>query len=170
MSSDRICVGLFVGAFGVHGDVRLKSYCSDPEAIVDYHPLSSENGEETFNINILKPVKNGFSVQVSGVDTKELADVLNGVKLFAKRDALPSLPSDEFYHTDLVGLMVLDTGGAVLGKVASVENHGAGDFLEITGEGLKNPALLPFTQAAVPNVDLKAGRIIVDPPEGVFPE
>jgi len=54
--------------------------------------------------------------------------------------------------------------------VIAVQNHGAGDFLEIEGAGLKNPVLLPFTRAAVPTVDLGAGRIIVDPPEGVFPE
>ncbi|MEJ2020151.1 MAG: PRC-barrel domain-containing protein, partial [Maritimibacter sp.] len=73
-------------------------------------------------------------------------------------------------HTDLIGLEVFDAGGKALGKVSSVENHGAGDLLEITGPGLQNPVLLHFTHAAVPTVDLTAGRIIADPPEGIFPE
>ncbi|MEJ2035238.1 MAG: ribosome maturation factor RimM, partial [Maritimibacter sp.] len=119
---------------------------------------------------ITQAVKNGFSANVSGVRTKEEADALKGVRLFADRDALPSLPDDEFYHTDLIGLEVFDAGGKALGKVSSVENHGAGDLLEITGPGLQNPALLPFTHAAVPTIDLTAGRIIADPPEGIFPE
>lgn len=170
MSQDRICVGALVGAFGVHGEVRLKSFCATPEAIEDYQPLLSEDGAQSFEIKLTKPVRNGFSAHIIGVSTKEQADALNGVRLYADRTALPSLPDDEFYHTDLIGLMVLDTGGVVLGKVSSVANHGAGDFLEITNEGLKNPALLPFTHAAVPTVDLKAGRIIVDLPDGVFPE
>ncbi len=170
MSHDRICVGAFVGAFGVHGEVRLKSFCATPEAIEDYQPLVAEDGAQSFEIKLIKPVRNGFSAQVSGVSTKEQADALNGIRLYADRTALPSLPDDEFYHTDLIGLQVLDAGGTVLGKVTNVANHGAGDFLEIASEGLKNPALLPFTHIAVPTVDLKSGRIIVDLPDGVFPE
>ena len=61
-----------------------------------------------------------------------------------------------------------DTGGTVLGQVKSVQNHGATDLLEIHGPGLKTTVLLPFTHAAVPTVDIATGRIIVDPPEGLF--
>lgn len=168
MTENRICVGAIAGAFGVHGEVRLKSFCTSPETIADYQPLFSEDGETSFEISIIKPVKNGFSVRISGISTREQAEALAGTKLFVERSTLPSLPDDEFYHTDLIGLEVLDSGGNVLGRVSLVENFGAGDFLEITGPGLKNPALLPFTKASVPNVDLKAGRMIVDPPEGVF--
>ncbi|MEJ2003130.1 MAG: ribosome maturation factor RimM [Maritimibacter sp.] len=167
MSEKRICVGAFAGAFGVKGEVRLKSFCADPE---DYGALYTEDGSASYEVEITRAVKNGFSANVSGVRTKEEADALKGVRLFADRDALPSLPDDEFYHTDLIGLEVFDAGGKALGKVSSVENHGAGDLLEITGPGLQNPALLPFTHAAVPTVDLTAGRIIADPPEGIFPE
>ena len=78
------------------------------------------------------------------------------------------MPDDEFYHTDLIGLEVCDTGGTVLGTVRSVQNLGAGDLLEISGPGLKSTVLLPFTKEAVPTVDLGQGRIIADPPEGLF--
>ncbi|MEJ2020580.1 MAG: ribosome maturation factor RimM [Maritimibacter sp.] len=170
MSEKRICVGAFAGAFGVKGEVRLKSFCADPEAIGDYGALYTEDGNASYEVEITRAVKNGFSANVSGVQTKEEADALKGVRLFADRDALPSLPDDEFYHTDLIGLEVFDAGGKALGKVSSVENHGAGDLLEITGPGLQNPVLLPFTHVAVPTIDLTAGRIIADPPEGIFPE
>jgi len=65
-------------------------------------------------------------------------------------------------------LEVVDTGGVVLGKVKSVQNHGAGDILEITGAGMKEPVLMAFTKEAVPTVDLTTGRIVADPPEGLF--
>lgn len=104
------------------------------------------------------------------MNTKEDADALRGTQLYADRDALPSLPDDEFYHTDLIGLAVFDSGGRELGRVTAVHNHGAGDLLEVSGPGLKTPALIPFTREAVPTVDLTAGRIISDPPEGIFPE
>ena len=163
---DLICVGVLAGSFGVRGEVRLKSFTADPEAISDYNPLYTEDKVKSFDVALIRPVKGGFAVRVSGVLTKEQADELKGVKLFAPRDRLPSLPDDEFYHADLIGLDVYDTGGVHFGKVKSVMNHGAGDLLEIQGPNLKSSILLPFTLAAVPTVDLSSGRIIVDPPEG----
>ena len=135
MSETRIIVGAIAGAFGVHGEVRLKSFCADPEAIGDYSPLTSEDGARTFELTLTRAIKNGFTARIGGVDTKEEADALKGVTLFADRDQLPSLPDDEFYHADLIGLSVLDTGGTVLGTVRNVLNHGAGDLLEVTGPG-----------------------------------
>ena len=168
MSETRIIVGAIAGAFGVHGEVRLKSFCADPEAIGDYSPLTSEDGARTFELTLTRAIKNGFTARIDGVDTKEKADALKGVTLFADRDQLPSLPDDEFYHADLIGLSVLDTGGTVLGTVRNVLNHGAGDLLEVTGPGINVPVLLPFTLSNVPTVDLASGRIIADPPEGLF--
>jgi 16S rRNA processing protein RimM len=165
--SDRVCVGAIVGAFGVRGEVRLKSFCAAPEAIADYAPLFTEDGSRSFGITLGKPIPNGFSARLSGVRSREEAEALRGTRLYADRDVLPSLPDDEFYHADLIGLTVLDTGGAVLGRVSAIQNHGAGDLLEIQRKGMGN-ALLPFTVAMVPTVDLASGRIIVDPPEGVF--
>ena len=170
MSDDRICVGAIAGAFGIKGELRVKSFCADPEAIGDYGPLWSEDGSRQFSLALDRPIKNGFAVTIEGVTTKEDGDALRGVRLFADRTALPNLPDDEYYHADLIGLEVLDTGGRILGHVSAVHNHGAGDVLEVQGPGLKNNALLPFTLDAVPTVDLAAGRIIADPPEGVFPE
>ena len=63
---------------------------------------------------------------------------------------------------------MLDTGGAALGRVKAVLNHGAGDILEVQVPGSSETVLLPFTLEAVPTVDLTAGRIIADPPEGLF--
>tara|TARA_R100000322_G_scaffold39804_4_gene24738 strand:- start:2409 stop:2921 length:513 start_codon:yes stop_codon:yes gene_type:complete len=170
LSDARICVGAFAGAFGVHGDVRLKSFCAEPEDIATYGPLWTEDGARSFTLSIDRAVKNGFAVQVDGIRTKEDADALKGLRLYADREALPSLPDDEFYHADLIGLSVMDTGGAERGKVSAVHNHGAGDLLEVSGPGLKTPALIPFTLANVPTVDLASGRIVIDPPEGALPE
>jgi len=166
----QICIGAIAGSFGIRGEVRLKSFCADPTAIATYSPLFTENGDRSFSVKLTGVLKNGFTATLSGVTNKEDADALRGVSLFVDRNKLPSLPDDEYYHTDLVGLMVLDTGGNTLGTVREVLNHGASDILEIQGHGLKDTVLLPFTLAAVPTVDLASGRIIVDPPDGLFPE
>ena len=165
---DQVCVGAIAGAFGVHGEVRLKSFTADPMAIEDYAPLTTEDGSRSFEVEISREIKNGFAARLTGIETKEEADALKGTRLFAPRDRLPNLPDDEFYHADLIGLDVFDTGGAPLGKVRAVHNHGASDLLELQVPGLSRTVLLPFTQAAVPTVDLTAGRIVADPPEGLF--
>ena len=164
--ADRVIVAAIAGAFGVNGEVRLKSFTADPAAVGDYGPLAAEDGR-SFDVRILRPLKGGFAARLSGVSTKEQADALKSVRLSAPRSALPALPDDEFYHADLIGLEVVDTGGAVLGSVKAVLDHGAGDILELHRPG-GGTALLPFTQAAVPTVDLAAGRIVADPPEGAL--
>lgn len=167
VSKDRVCVGAIAGAFGVRGEVRLKSFCAEPGAIADYAPLWTEDGARSFTVTLGAPIPNGLSARLSGIGTREAAEALRGVRLYADRARLPSLPDDEFYHADLIGLTVLDTGGTVLGRVSAVLNHGAGDLLEVQRPG-KGNALLPFTRAIVPTVDLAAGRVIADPPEGLL--
>jgi 16S rRNA processing protein RimM len=159
---DRVCVGAIAGAFGVSGDVRLKSFCAAPEDIAAYGPLFTADSTRRFEVKLTRPVAGGLGARLSGVRTKEEADALRGTTLWADRARLPHLPDDEFYHADLIGLPVQDPGGAALGIVKAVHNHGAGDILEIAG-GPK-PLLLPFTRAAVPTVDLTARRIVADPP------
>ncbi|WP_299048290.1 ribosome maturation factor RimM [uncultured Tateyamaria sp.] len=168
MSDDLICVGAIGGAYGVHGEVRIKSFCAQPEDIETYSPLTTEDGKRSFALAIVRPMKNGFVVRIADVASKEQADALKGTQLFARRDQLPHLPDDEFYYTDLVGLDVYDTGGGSLGRVKSVQNHGASDLLEVHAPGATATVLLPFTKAAVPTVDLGARRIVADPPEGLF--
>ena len=165
----RVCVGAIAGAFGVQGEARLKSFCAEPEAIAAYGPLSTEDGSRQYTVRITRPVKGGFAARLSGVATREEAEALKGTRLYAQRSRLPALPDDEFYHADLIGLEAVDTGGAPVGRIAAIHDHGAGDVIEIARGGGK-AVLIPFTRAVVPTVDLAAGRIVADPPEGTLEE
>lgn len=166
--SDIILVAAIAGAFGVKGLVRLKSFTADPEAVGEYGPLSTEDGTGQFDVELVQTVKNGFAAKLSGVATKEQADALRGIQLFAPRDRLPALPDGEFYHADLIGLSVFDAGGQALGKIKAIQNHGAGDLLEVEPGAGKQSVLVPFTLAIVPTVDLASGRVIIDAPDGLF--
>lgn len=161
-TSNRICVGAIGGAFGVRGEVRLKSFCATAEDIATYGPLWTEDGGRSFSVRLTRPVTGGLGARLSGIDSKEQADAFKGLTLWADRSALPSLPDDEFYHADLIGLTVVDPGGTELGRVRAIYDHGAGDILEIAGAG--GVLLVPFTRAAVPTVDLAARRVVADPP------
>lgn len=164
--TDRICVAAVAGAYGVRGEVRLKSFTAEPADVETYAPLSDDAGR-TYDVTLGAPVKGGFAARLSGVAGREAAEALRGTRLYAPRDRLPALPDDEFYHADLIGLAVRDTGGGDLGHVRAVLDHGAGDILEVAATGGGRTLLLPFTREVVPTVDLAAGRIVVDPPDGL---
>jgi len=165
--TERVLVGSIAGSYGVQGDVRIKSFCAQATDIFGY-TLTDEDGSRAFNAVLVRPVKNGFAAQVDGVATKEDADALRGTQLFASRDQLPDAEEDEYYYADLIGLKVLDTGGTEMGVIKQVMDHGAGDLLEVLGPKLRDTVLVPFTKEVVPTVDLSGGRVIVDPPEGLF--
>ncbi|NYZ13493.1 ribosome maturation factor RimM [Azospirillum sp. RWY-5-1] len=167
MSSTRVCVGQFAGAHGVRGQVKLRSFTGDPEAVVSYGPLSDEEGRRSFRVSLTGTAKDAFLARVEGVATREAAEALTGLRLYVDRAALPDTgDADEFYHADLIGLRAELSDGTAFGTVKAVFDFGAGDMLEIrTAAGTLD--LLPFTRACVPLVDVRGGRIVVSPPETV---
>ncbi len=166
MSDDRkICVGAIAGAFGVHGEVRLKSFCSNPEDIKLYQPLYDENGR-MFTIKKLRPIKAGLAARIAEITSREEAEALRSTRLYALRTQFPELEEDEYYQSDLIGMDIFDGHGDKIGKVKSIQNFGAGDLLEIHYKG--KTALIPFTREIVPNVDIATRKIIIDPPQGLL--
>jgi 16S rRNA processing protein RimM len=168
--AERICVAHIGGAHGTRGEVRLKSFTSDPMAVMDYGALETEDGTATFEIESLRPAKSHWVAQFRGVRDRNAAERLANTKLFVPRDRLPAAETDEFYHADLIGLAAVTTDGRVLGTVVAIHDFGAGDILELRQEGKRDTVMLPFTSATVPVVDVAGRRIVIDPPEGLFKE
>ena len=163
----RVRVGEIVGVHGVRGLVRLRSFTEDPAAVASYGPLEDEAGRRKFAIRLQSAAKGVWVARVEGVETREAAEALKGVGLFIDRLRLPEPEEGEFYHADLIGLRAERAGdGAALGTVLAVHDFGAGTMLELkSSEGAT--AMVPFTLAAVPLVDLAGGRVVVEPPEEV---
>jgi 16S rRNA processing protein RimM len=164
----RICLGQIGAAHGVGGEVRLRSFTSDPQAIAGYGPLETEDGR-IFEIEWMRPAKDHFVARLSGVCDRSAAEQLTNVKLYVPRERLPEpKEADEFYHADLIGLDVVDRAGKNLGVVVAVHNFGAGDLIEVRLGGGSNTELVPFDTMHVPAVDIAAKKIVVDPPQGLF--
>jgi 16S rRNA processing protein RimM len=160
----RILVGAIAGAHGVRGEVRIKSFTADPKAIGAYGPLCDEAGSRRFQLTVTGSIKGGVLARIVGVGDRDQAAALKGMRLYVARDQLP--PPDEpeeFYIADLVGLGADRLDGTRLGRVAAVDNYGAGDVVEIALEE-GGSLVVPFTRQAVPVVDLAGGRLVVDPP------
>ena len=160
-NTELVTVGVILGAHGVRGDVRVKSFTAEPEAVFEYAPFLSEQGEVLIEPTAVRTGKDHFIVSPRNKRQKEEWDRMKGGKLYVPRDALPDVDEDEFYIEDLVGLDVYAGGETPLGRVKAVLNHGASDLLEIQVSGGSKPVLVPFTFEDVPTVDLALGRIVV---------
>ncbi|CAN7503345.1 ribosome maturation factor RimM [Aminobacter sp. LjRoot7] len=148
-------------AHGIKGELRVKTFTGDPLALADYGPLYAKDGR-AFEIATIRPANEVVVVRFKGVADRNAAEALTGTELFVDRSALPDDGDEgEFYHADLVGLQVRDETGAPVGKVFAVQNYGGGDILEIQYQGRKG-VLIPFTQAAVPVVDVAGGFVTID--------
>lgn len=161
----RICVGRIVGAQGVRGAVRLKSFTADPAAIARYGALTDRDGRR-FELRVTGQSSGALIARVGGVDDRDQALALKGTDLFVARTALPAPAEDEFYHADLIGLAARTTDGRELGRITAVHDFGAGDVLEIAGEG--GSVMVPFRRAIVPTVDLAAGWLEIEPVPGLL--
>ena len=166
----RVCVARIGAAHGVRGEVNLWSFTADPFAVTQYGPLESADGARSFEIESLRPGKSCLVARFAGVADRSAAERLNNIELFVPRERLPSPEADEFYHADLVGLLVVDKNGVELGRVVAVQNFGAGDLIEVAPIAGGDTVLLPFTEAVVPVVDIAGGRLLANPPEGIFNE
>lgn len=166
--SDRVCVAQIVGSHGVHGRVKLKSFTEVPEDVFGYMPLTDEKGTKPLTLAMTGTGKDHFLASVEGVKDRNAADALKGLRLYVDRDRLPAPEDeDEFYHADLIGLEAVTESGDVFGTVKALYDFGAGDMVEFALPNGKT-VFVPFTKACVPVVDVKAGRLIVAPPDNLF--
>lgn len=168
MAADRmIAVGRVAGAFGVRGEVRIAAFTEEPLALARFRELKRQDGSPGLTVLSGREAKGGLICRCQGIETKEQADALRGLRLFIPREALPAPDEDEFYLADLIGLAVVTPEGETLGKVKSVQDFGAGDILEITPAEGGPTWYLAFTREAVPTVDIAGGRVVVVRPTEV---
>lgn len=160
-ASNKICLGAIVGVHGIRGEVKVKSFTEDEKNLTHYGPLSNLEGNRKFELKIVGHSKELLRVKVKGVEDRNVAETLVGTGLYVERSLLPELPEEEYYHSDLIGLMALNAKGEKVGTVNALYNFGAGDIIELkTVDGRLE--MLPFTMAYVPTVNLKDGFIIVE--------
>ncbi len=165
------CVAIIVGAHGVHGAVKVKSFTQNPKDFSTYGPLLAEDGTVILTPKNPRPINNAFTMRSPEIKTREQAMAMKGTQLFVPRSAFPEADEDDFYYTDLMGLDVKSTDGKRVGKICGVHDFGAGTMLEIQpGKSAENQNSFfhPFTKIGVPKVDLKAGRVIIHIEEPVM--
>jgi len=119
-------------------------------------------------VSELRPHQGRFLIMFDGYADRDSAEALRGVLLCVDSETVPEPDDpDEFNDHQLVGLRVEDTAGVHLGEVVRVEHAPASDLLIVRLLDART-GLVPFVREIVPEVDIKAGRIVLDPPVGLF--
>jgi 16S rRNA processing protein RimM len=166
---ERILVGAVVGAQGLAGLLRVKSFTANPGDLAAYGPVDLESADgktsrQKVAVKVTGQAKGVVIVRAAGVADRTQAEALKGARLFVAREALPEVEADEFYLTDLIGLAAEAEDGRALGTVKAIHDFGAGEVIELAGidlPGLGASLMLPFTQDVVPVVDLANRRLVV---------
>lgn len=165
--AERVCLGVIIGAHGLQGLVRVKSFAEDEEAVACYGPLEDDQGEP-IALTLIGRGRGALLARVDGVGDRDSAEALRGTRLHVLRETLPPVGKDEYYHADLIGLQVDHLNGAEIGIVVAVHDFGAGDLIDVRLAGSNKTVLLPFDRRTVPVIDLDARTLLVDPMPGML--
>jgi len=162
--SRDVLLAAVIGAQGLKGEVKVKTFTQAPEALRAYGVLHDGKGR-TYEIAAFRPAKPGEAViAFRGIADRNAAEALKGTELFVPREELPAPDENEFYHADLIGLEAFDSEGRLVGRIAAIHNFGAGDVVAITrADG--DEVLLAFTAETVPEIDIAGGRVRIAVPE-----
>jgi 16S rRNA processing protein RimM len=160
-------VGRIGRPHGLRGEVMVAVHTDFPEQRFALGTQLRSDTGRTLTVEAVRPHKGALLVRFSGVADREAAAELRGHTLRIDAAKLPELDDpDEFYDHQLEGLAAVGPGGVVLGTVREVIHAPASDLLVLdTGHG---DVLVPFVRAIVPEVDLAAGRVVLDPPTGLL--
>lgn len=164
MSSKQILLGRITVAHGIRGEVVVHSFAAEPSDIAAYGPLADKAGTRSFALKVVRDTGKGVVCRIAGVTDRNAAEALKGTELYVAREKLPKAGDEEFYHADLIGLRAVSPEGDLIGTVVDVQNYGAGDLIEIALEGARQTELVLFSDAFVPEVDVKGGRVVVRMP------
>lgn len=168
----RLVVGRVGRPHGLRGEVTVEVRTDDPaQRFAGGSVLQTDPpGRGPLTVSGSRWHADRLIVRFAGVGDRESADNLRDTVLEIESDELaPLTDPEEFYDHELVGLTVLTVTGEQVGTVSDVLHHGQ-DLLVVSGTGARGgrEILVPFVAALVPEVDIKAGRLVIDPPAGLL--
>ena len=151
-----VVLAVVIGAHGIGGQVRLKVFADDFAAYRRFN-------DGALTLLSSAPGNNGLIARFAEIADRTAAEALRGTELTVPRSVLPPLGEGEYYHADLLGLLVTSQAGEAIGTVVAIDNFGAGDVIEIERVSIDGVAakrfMIPMNEDAVPEWD--AERLIV---------
>ena len=182
LPGDALEVGRILDAWGVKGWVKVLPHSTEPEALFSakswflqvpdarFRPgFTAFSGTVSLNVDEAKTHSGSVVVKFAGVDDRNAAEALRGVRIFLPRSSFPAASADEYYWADLIGLNVVNREGVGLGCVRDLMATGPHsvlcvEYLDSKEDGTNTPAerMIPFVAAYVDKVDISGKCITVD--------
>ena len=173
----RVIVGRIGRPHGIRGEVVVGVRTDEPDlrftvgAALDASS-ANDGAPDAQPRQLIVAAKRWHSGQLliafDGITDRTVAAGLGGTWLSVDSAQLPPTEDpDEFRDHELIGLSVRTVAGDPVGVVSDVLHHGQ-DLLVVRAEGSRDERLVPFVTAIVPEVDLAAGVLVIDPPPGLL--
>ena len=156
-----ITVGTISGSFGTRGLIKIKSFCEPADSIKIYDPIYIEGILEPAEIKFLDRHKASLIASVNGIANKEITKKIIGKKLLIKRQSLPDLEEDEFYHSDLLQCKIFTEDLQIVGPMISVQNYGAGDIIEFLIMKKNKKIMVPLNRNFIKRIAIKEKKLII---------
>ncbi len=176
--ADAVEVGRILDAWGIKGWIRVQPFAAEPQALLASRRWFVRPPDDAAVLRpgaaslprLLKLVQvkahgDGIVAQVDGVEDRNAAEALRGVRLFVARSSFPTAGPDEYYWVDLLGLAVHNREGDLLGQVIGLIDNGPQSVLRVSPRDAApgtEERLIPFVASYVDSVDLPQRRIVVD--------
>lgn len=165
----QLVVGRIAKAHGIAGEVAVDVRTDDPDhRYVPGASLATDPPERgPLTLTTARWHCGRLLVRFDGVNDRNAAEALQGTLLVADSETSRAGEDEDFWDHDLIGLTVVDTAGSVVGTVTNVL-HPPGPAVLAVDRGEAGEALVPFVSELVPTIDLPAGRLTIDPPDGLL--
>jgi len=168
----QLVVGRISRPHGVRGELAVDVRTDDPELRLAVGAVLRTEPTASGPLTVVRTRWHSGRLLVTfkGIEDRNGADDLRGVLLLVDSDELEEIADpDEFRDHQLIGLAVVTPDGQLVGEVADVLHYGQ-DLLVVNGSGERagEEIMIPFVSAIVPEVDLAAGQVRIDPPPGLL--
>jgi len=167
--SKKVLIGKIQGTQGIKGQLRVIPFAGDASSISQLDSLcvkTPSGAMEEFSVVSARAHGKRVILTLRPFDNINQVLHLVGREIYADRVALPELPSDEFYWSDLLGLRVVTPEGEELGELVDIIETGSNDVYVVKKNGRE--VLVPALEDVVVSVDLAGGRMTVSLPEGLL--
>lgn len=166
--TDWVAVGEVVGAFGVRGELKIAPLTDFPERFARTLTVYLGEDHTPYRVERAHAHKQHILLALAGVEDRDAAERLRGLRVWVPASELTPLAADQFYLHDLIGLRVRHVDGRDLGAIADVLATPGADLFLVRGTPNGQEVLLPAVKAFIKAVDLAAGVVLVDPVPGLF--
>lgn len=166
--ADWVAVGAVAGSFGVRGELKIAPLTDFPDRFARTATVYLGEDHRPYQVRRSHPHKQHILLTLAGVEDRDAAERLRGLRVWVPASELTPLAADQFYLHDLIGLRVRHVDGRDLGAISDVITTPGADLFLVRGTPNGQDVLLPAVKAFVKTVDLAAGTVLVDPIPGLF--